>query len=127
MSDSFAVFVARRVFAAFAITLAIAAITFTMLRLLAPWGFDEGQSVFEGLVRYLQAVFLHLDFGISRQRPFEPVRDVLAGSLPADVALLAGALVFGLGLGVVGGGVCARPPPPLVAPGVRTPPASFPW
>jgi peptide/nickel transport system permease protein len=110
MSDSFAVFVARRVFAAFAITVAIAAITFTMLRLLAPWGFDEGQSVFEGLVRYLEAVFLHLDFGTSRQRPFLPVRDVLADALPADVSLLFGAMAFGVGLGVLGGVVCARRP-----------------
>jgi peptide/nickel transport system permease protein len=110
MSDSFAVFVVRRAFAALAITVAIAAITFTMLRLLAPWGFDEGQSVVEGLVRYLEGVFLHLDFGTSVQRPFQPVRDVLADALPADLALLLGAMVFGVGLGVLGGVACARRP-----------------
>jgi peptide/nickel transport system permease protein len=115
MSDSFAVFVVRRVFAALAITVAIAAITFTMLRLLAPWGFDEGQSVFEGLVRYLERVFLHLDFGTSVQRPFQPVREVLADALPADVALLLGAMVFGVGLGVLGGVVCARRPRSLLS------------
>jgi peptide/nickel transport system permease protein len=115
MSDSFAVFVVRRVLAAFAITVAIAAITFTMLRLLAPWGFDETQSVFEGLVRYLEAVFLHLDFGISRQRPFLPVKDVLADALPADVSLLLGAMVFGVGVGVLGGVVCSRRPRSVVA------------
>src|SRR4051812_13338521 len=108
MSDSFAVFVVRRAVAAVAIMVAVAAITFLMLRLLAPWGFDPEQSALGGLADYLNRVFFHLDLGISRQRPFLPVKDVLADALPADIALLVGAMVSGLLLGVYGGVLCVR-------------------
>src|SRR3954454_20512095 len=100
MSDSLAVFVLWRAVAAVAIMVAVAAITFLMLRLLAPWGFDPEQSALVGLVQYLRDVFLHGDLGISRQRPFRPVSHVLRDGLAADVALLVGSLLCGLVLGV---------------------------
>ena len=107
MSDSFAVFLVRRALAAVLITIAVAAITFLILRLLAPWGFDE-TSPFVAVVRYLRDVFLHGDLGISRQRPFLPVLTVLRGSLPADLALFAGALAAGVLMGIYGGVLCVR-------------------
>ena len=102
MSDSFAVFLVRRALAAVLIVIAVTAITFLVLRLLAPWGF-EPTSPLTGLVRYLRDVFLHADLGISRQRPFLPVLTVLRQALPADFALFVGAMVAGVGLGLYGG------------------------
>jgi peptide/nickel transport system permease protein len=60
------------------------------------------------LYAVLERAFLHLDFGISRQRPFRPVASVLADALPADLALMAGSIVFGLALCVAGGVICVR-------------------
>src|SRR3954447_23802197 len=102
MSDSFAVFVLRRAFA----VVAVAAITFLMLRLLAPWGFDPEQPALAGLWQYLGDVFLHGDLGVSRQRPFLPVSRMLSEGLAADVELLIGSILCGLGLGLYGGVVC---------------------
>jgi peptide/nickel transport system permease protein len=107
VSDSFAIFLVRRAFAAVLITVAVAAITFLILRLLAPWGFDE-TSPLVAVARYLRDVFLHGDLGISRQRPFQPVLTVLREALPADLALFVGAMIAGLGLGIYGGVVCVR-------------------
>jgi peptide/nickel transport system permease protein len=107
VSDSFPLFLVRRTLAAVVIMVAIAAITFLMLRLLAPWGFDEG-SPLGALWRYLRDVFLHADLGRSRQQPFQPVLTVLREALPADLALFAGALVAGVVLGIYGGVICVR-------------------
>ena len=107
MSDSFAIFLVRRVVAAVLVTVGVTSITFLILRLLAPWGFDE-TSPWVALVRYLRDVFLHGDLGISRQRPFLPVLTVLRDALPADLALFAGAMVAGLALGIYGGVLCVR-------------------
>jgi peptide/nickel transport system permease protein len=107
VSDSFAIFLVRRAIAAVLITVAVAGITFLILRLLAPWGFDE-TSPFVAVVRYLRDAFLHGDLGLSREPPFRPVTTELRESLPADVALFVGAMVAGVSLGIYGGVICVR-------------------
>jgi peptide/nickel transport system permease protein len=110
VSDSFAVFVARRAAAAIGVSVALSAVTFLMLHLLTPESFPDPRPLPTELADYLVRVFLHADFGDSLQRPFLPVRDMLADAVPADVSLLVGALVVGPALGVAGGMVCARHP-----------------
>ena len=110
MSDSFAVFVARRVIAAVGVAIAVSAITFLMVHVLTPESFEDEHALPVELVLYLERVFLHADLGVSWQRPFQPVRELFADALPADLSLLAGAMAVGLALGVLGGTVCARRP-----------------
>jgi len=115
VSDSYAVYVVRRALTAVLVALALCAITFLMLRLLTPESFRDPRALHVELFDYLGDVFLHADFGVSQQRPFLPVRDMLLEALPADVALLVGALVTGSLLGIAGGLVCARRPGSLTA------------
>jgi peptide/nickel transport system permease protein len=115
VSGSYAVFAARRAVAAVLVTFAVSAITFLILHLLAPWGFADTRALPIELLSYHERVFFHLDFGISQQQPFQPVATLLADALPADVALMAGALVVGVLLGVAGGVACAQRPGTLLA------------
>jgi peptide/nickel transport system permease protein len=108
MSDSFAVFVARRLVAAVAVAVAASALTFVMLHVLAPENFDDTRSLPVELWHFLVGVFLHFDFGDSRQPPFRPVIDMLGDSLGADISVVVGALVAGFLLGTIGGVICVR-------------------
>jgi peptide/nickel transport system permease protein len=118
-SDSFAAFAARRALAAVLVTVAVTSLTFVMLRVLTPENFADERAVPVELAAYLQRVFLHWDFGISTQRPFGPVAGMLAAALPADLALFVGSMAVGLGLGVLGGVICALRPRTLVARGLE--------
>ena len=115
MSDSFAVYAGRRLLAVVAVSVTLSALTFLMLHLLTPESFGDPRPLHVELLDYLRRFFLHLDFGISTQRPFLPVRTMLADGIAADVALLVGAMVVGSALGIAGGMVCARHPGTLVA------------
>jgi peptide/nickel transport system permease protein len=110
VSDSLAVFVARRALAVVGVSVALAALTFVMLHLLTPESFTDPRPLHVELLDYLRDVFLRLDFGISTQRPFLPVRSMLGDALPADLSLLVGAMLLGSGLGIAGGSLCARRP-----------------
>ena len=66
----------------------------------------DDRIIFVQLVDYLQAAFLHFNFGVSRTTNRD-VRDLIVEGLPADLSLLLGALVLGLGLGIAGGAYCA--------------------
>ena len=115
MSDSFAVYVGRRLLAVVVVSVTLSALTFLMLHLLTPESFGDPRPLHVELFDYLQRFFLHLDFGSSTQRPFLPVRSMLADGIAADVALLVGATAVGAALGIAGGTVCARRPGTLVA------------
>jgi peptide/nickel transport system permease protein len=115
VSDSFAVFVARRALAVIAVSVTLSAVTFVMLHLLTPESFTDPRPLHVELLTYLRDVFLRLDFGISTQRPFLPVRSMLGDAVPADLSLLIGAMVTGSALGIVGGTICARRPRTFVA------------
>jgi peptide/nickel transport system permease protein len=115
VSDSFAFYVARRALAVIAVSVTLSAVTFLMLHLLTPESFADPRPLPVELITYLRDVYLRGDFGISTQRPFLPVRSMLADALPADLSLLVGAMVVGSLLGVAGGTVCARRPRTFVA------------
>lgn len=109
-------FVAARLVSVVVVVAAITVVTFLMLHLLRPeaWAGDP-RPLGEELADYVAGVFLHLDFGESWERPPVPVADRLAEGLPADVSLLAGALVAGTLAGMAGGAVCATRPGSLAA------------
>ncbi len=115
MSDSFPFYVARRALAVIGVSVALTALTFLMLHLLTPESFPDPRPLHVELLTYLRDVFVRADFGDSTQRPFLPVRSMLADALPADLALLIGAMLVGSMLGVAGGTVCARRPGTFVA------------
>ena len=115
MSDSFAVYVARRALAVVAVAVTLSAVTFLMLHLLTPESFDDPRPLHVELFTYLRDVFLRADFGISTQQPFLPVRSMLGDAIPADLSLLVGAMAVGSVMGVLGGTICARRPGTFVA------------
>jgi peptide/nickel transport system permease protein len=110
VSDSFAVYVARRMLAVVVVSVTLSAVTFLMLHLLTPESFDDPRPLHVELFTYLRDVFLRADFGVSTQRPFLPVRSMLGDAIPADLSLLVGALLVGSVAGILGGTVCARRP-----------------
>jgi peptide/nickel transport system permease protein len=110
------VFIFSRLLSVLAVVVAVTIITFLMLHLLRPeaWQGDPRSTVTQ-LAEYLKGVFLHLDFGISWEQQRRPVAEHLRQGLPADVSLLAGALVVGTLAGMAGGAVCAARPGTLPA------------
>ena len=110
MSDSFAVYAARRALAVVVVSVTLCALTFVMLHVLTPESFPDPRGLHVELIDYLVDVFLHADFGISTQPPFLPVRTILGEAIPADLSLLLGAMVVGPLLGIAGGTYCARRP-----------------
>jgi peptide/nickel transport system permease protein len=110
VSDSFAVYVARRALTVVVVAVTLCALTFLMLHVLTPESFPDPRGLHVELIDYLGDVFLHGDFGISTQRPFLPVRTMLSEAIPADLSLLLGAIVLGPLLGIAGGTYCARRP-----------------
>ena len=61
-----------------------------------------------GLLEYLEATFLRFDLGESEDFGTPEVRTLLSTGVPVDLALMGGALAFGLGLGTAGGALLAR-------------------
>ena len=104
-------FIFTRLLSVIAVVAAVTVITFLMLHLLRPeaWQGDP-RSTIEQLADYVRGVFLHLDFGLSWERQRMPVSEHLRQGLPADISLLAGALVLGTIAGLAGGAVCATRP-----------------
>src|SRR6185436_13597161 len=69
----------------------------------------DDRIIFVALGDYLQSAFLHFDFGNSAtSRP--DIAELIRQGLPADLSLLCGALVVGLGSGIAGGAYCAANP-----------------
>ena len=113
---SLPVFIFTRLLSVIAVVAAVTVITFLMLHLLRPeaWQGDP-RSTIEQLADYVRGVFLHFDFGLSWERQQVPVSEYLRQGLPADISLLAGALVVGTIAGLAGGAVCAMRPRTAVA------------
>ncbi len=110
MSGSYLTFAARRLAAAVLIAAAVSAITFVMLHVLRPESFFDTRPLPTQLGDYLWSAFTQFDLGNSYQPPFRPVGDLIRERITADISLFAGALVFGVAAGVVGGVICARHP-----------------
>jgi peptide/nickel transport system permease protein len=114
--QSLPVFILTRLLSVVAVVVSVTVITFLTIHLLRPesFAFDQ-RPLLTQLVDYLDRVFLHGDFGTSWDKQGRPVSELLRKGLPADVALLAGAMVLGTIIGMVGGAICARRPSSLVA------------
>jgi peptide/nickel transport system permease protein len=103
---------ASRVVGVAVVVVLTTACAWALFHLLRPNLFQgDGQS----LPGYLERAFLHFDFGRSQQGSGRPVADLIREGLPADVSLLTGGLVFGLGAGIGGAIVCARRPRGIVS------------
>src|SRR5829696_9446517 len=104
-------FVLTRLLSVIAVVVAVTVITWLTIHLLRPESFAyDTRTPLTQLLDYLSGAFLHLDLGTSWDRQGLPVAEMLRIGLPADIALLAGALVLGSVLGIAGGTVCAWRP-----------------
>ncbi len=110
MQASFATFLVRKLIAALAVIAGASALTFVTFRVLKPESFDDGRPLPLALLSFLERVLLHFDLGRSRMPGHREVSDMVLEALPADVSLLAGALVIGTVAGLAGGAVCAIRP-----------------
>jgi peptide/nickel transport system permease protein len=119
-------FILTRLLSVVLVVAVVATITFVMLHALRPEAFAfETRSLPVELFHYLEGIFLHWDFGLSWEAGNVPVASILNEGLPADVSLLAGGLVAGLGLGMAGGSVCAMRPGSAAARVIETLAAFF--
>src|SRR3954463_13453305 len=94
---------------AIGVILGVATVAWVLLFALRRNLFPPRPSGLRQYVDYMQGAFLHLDFGRSSASG-RPVSTHMREGLPADAALLAGGLVVGLGLGALGGLLCALRP-----------------
>ena len=110
MALSFGKFVLTRVLTVVLVVVGVTGLTWLAVNALRPdLRVGDDRLIFVQLFDYLQAAFVHGDFGVSRTRNRE-ISDLIREGLPADLSLLGGALVLGLGLGIAGGAYCAAKP-----------------
>ncbi len=110
MALSFGKFVLTRVLTVVIVVVGVTGLTWLAVNALRPdLRAGDDRIIFVQLGDYLQAAFLHGNFGVSRTTNRE-VSDLIRQGLPADLSLLVGALVLGLGLGIAGGAYCAAKP-----------------
>ena len=94
---------ARRIVFAPVVFVAVAAILYLILRVLRPDLYPD-EALVPGVAHDLGRVLLHFDLGCASSLPGCPDLGTLwRRGAPADLWLLAGALVAGTGLGVLGG------------------------
>jgi peptide/nickel transport system permease protein len=110
MALSFGKFVLTRLLTVVVVVVGVTGLTWLAVNALRPdIRAGDHRLIFVQLFDYLQGAFLHGDWGVSRTTNRE-IADHLREGLPADLSLLAGALVIGLGLGIAGGAYCAARP-----------------
>jgi len=110
MALSLGKFVLTRVATVILVIVGVTALTWLAVNALRPdLRAGDDRIIFVQLGDYLQAAFLHFDFGTSRTSRRE-IDELIRQGLPADLSLLGGALAFGLGSGVAGGAYCAARP-----------------
>src|SRR4051812_30208486 len=99
-----------RVLGAVAVVLATVVACSALVAILVP---DEAPraGVWGGTLEGVRRKLLHGDFGVSRVEPGTvPVADLFARGVAVDLGLLAGGLVAGTALGILGGRVSAARP-----------------
>ena len=110
MALSFGKFVLTRVATVVIVVVGVTALTWLAINALRPdLRAGDDRFIFVALADYLQSAFLHFDFGRSATSGRE-IGELIRQGLPADLSLLGGALVFGLGTGIAGGAYCAARP-----------------
>lgn len=101
---------ARRVAFGALTLLAVAFVTYWLPRALAPDHYAHA-PVLSGALDDLERGFLHFDWGVACGWPgCPPIRTMFARGFAADLWLIGGALVIGIGAGVLGAMWCARRP-----------------
>jgi peptide/nickel transport system permease protein len=106
----------RRLAFAPVVVLVVSALTYATPRVLRPDLYDPGESMVAGVVADLRRVFLHLDFGHAcNWHGCPPIHQMWTRSAAWDLWLLGGALLIGLGVGVLAGVWCATRPRSLAA------------
>jgi peptide/nickel transport system permease protein len=107
---AFGKFLARGVASVVVVVVGVTALTWLLINLLRPdLRAGDDRFILVALADYLQHAFLHFDFGASVTGRRE-ISGLIRQGLPADLSLLGGALVFGLGAGIAGGAYCAARP-----------------
>ena len=96
-----------RVATALLTTVVVSVVSFVLIRLLYPEAFGDPRPLFTEVAEFVEGLVVRLDLGISQYQSI-PVTDLVLDGLPVDVMLFAGALVFGVAAGLLGGVVCAR-------------------
>lgn len=97
--------VVRRLFGAAALVVLVPSLSFAFFTAVY-----IGGPVLPQLRDYLDAVFLHADFGRLHQLGARAVSDVLREGIPVDVGLLVGGFGLGVALGLCGGAQLAAHP-----------------
>lgn len=91
--------------------LAVACVTYGLVRVLRPESYYRGPPVLSGTLHDVERGFLHFDWGLACGWPgCPPVRSMFARGFAADLWLIGGALVLGVGAGLLGAMWCARRP-----------------
>jgi peptide/nickel transport system permease protein len=122
---------ARRIIFAPFVLLAVAVVIFGSLRILRPDLYPPGDSLLGGTLHDLNRGLLHLDFGCAppggktgssakASGNCMPVRVLWERGIAADIWLVAGSLVIGVVVGVLGGLWCAVHPRTLAARALQT-------
>lgn len=103
-------FLVRGIVSVVIVVVGVTALTWLAINVLRPdLRAGDDRFILVSLGDYLQHAFLHFDFGQSRTARRD-VSDLIRQGLPADLSLLGGAIVFGLGAGIAGGAYCASRP-----------------
>jgi peptide/nickel transport system permease protein len=102
--------VLRRSVSGAGVLLAVAVLSYAPIRLLLPEEFPRETAV-GGALTDLDRAFLHFDFGRACMfRGCPPIRDLWLRGYGADLWLLGGGLLLGIGAGLAGGVWCAARP-----------------
>jgi ABC-type antimicrobial peptide transport system permease subunit len=104
-------FVVGRVLSLASVVVMVTVVTWLCIHLLRPepFAFDD-RGLLTQLGDYVYRAFVHFDLGRSWETDQPAVSDLMREGLPADLWLLFGGLVFGIGAGVAAGTyVGARP------------------
>ena len=100
----------RRVALGVLTLLAVACLTFGLVRVLRPELYP-GTPMLSGTLDDVERGFLHFDWGRAcGWKGCPPVRGMFARGFAADLWLIGGALVLGVGVGLLGAMWCARRP-----------------
>jgi peptide/nickel transport system permease protein len=91
-------FVVRRLLAAAVLIVVVPSLTYIWFASLY-----SDAPVFSGLLDYLEATFVHFDLGHARGFNSVDIKTLVRRGVPVDIALMAGAMVVGVGVGMLGG------------------------
>lgn len=102
-------FLLRRLLSVVVVTVAVAAVVFSVFYAFRPEIVADGSGYFHQLGRYLERAFLHGDLGRSFDNRLggRPVADLLRNGFPADFSLVVGGVACGTAAGVAAGAAAA--------------------